>query len=94
MTNWATRSSADYGAGISLGTAMTISGAAASPNMGYHSSPAVGFIMTLLNARLGAWLGNPGEAGKSTWKQEGPHSAGASLVREAFGLTDDTSSYV
>jgi len=88
------RSSANYGAGISLGTAMTISGAAASPNMGYHSSPAVGFIMTLLNARLGAWLGNPGEAGKSTWKQEGPHSAGASLVREAFGLTDDTSSYV
>lgn len=88
------RNAAQYGDGISLGTAMTISGAAASPNMGYHSSPAVGFIMTLLNARLGAWLGNPGEAGKSTWKQASPHSAVASLVREALGLTNDTSSYV
>jgi hypothetical protein len=88
------RNAAKYGDGVSLGTAMTISGAAASPNMGYHSSPAVGFIMTLLNARLGAWLGNPGEAGASTWKQAGPHSAVASLVREAFGLTNDTSSYV
>jgi hypothetical protein len=35
-----------YGGGMSLGTAMAISGAAASPNMGYHSSPVVGFIMT------------------------------------------------
>ena len=51
---------------------MTISGAAASPNMGYHSSPATGFIMTLLNARLGAWLGNPGPAGEKTWKLAGP----------------------
>ena len=29
------------GGGISLGTAVAISGAAASPNMGYHSSPLV-----------------------------------------------------
>ena len=37
------RRTEEYGAaqrgGMSLGTAMTISGAAASPNMGYHSSP-------------------------------------------------------
>jgi hypothetical protein len=37
---------------------MAISGAAANPNMGYNSSPSVGFLMTLFNARLGAWLGN------------------------------------
>src|SRR5260370_35584697 len=49
--------------GISLGSAITISGAAASPNMGYHSSPLVTFILTLLNVRLGAWLGNPAKAG-------------------------------
>jgi len=38
------RPSASYGGdkGISLGTAITISGAAASPNMGYHSSPVIG----------------------------------------------------
>jgi hypothetical protein len=90
------RPSAQYGGpkGISLGTAITISGAAASPNMGYHSAGVIGFIMTLFNARLGAWLGNPGKAGAKTWRQDGPSSAVSSLVREAFGLTDDTSSYV
>jgi hypothetical protein len=80
--------------GISLGTAVTISGAAASPNMGYHSSPVVGFIMTLFNVRLGVWLGNPGQAGNKTWRQEGPRSAITSLVKEALGLTTDRSEYV
>lgn len=79
---------------ISLGTAITISGAAASPNMGYHSTPVTGFIMTLLNARLGAWFGNPGRAGAHTWTHEGPHWAVASLLCEAFGLTNDRSRYV
>jgi hypothetical protein len=90
------RSSAEYGSptGITLGTAVTISGAAASPNMGYHSSAIVGLIMTLFNARLGAWLGNPGQAGQRTWKHSGPRSAVGSLVKEAFGLTNNTSSYV
>jgi Patatin-like phospholipase len=90
------RPSAGYGGtnGISLGTAITISGAAASPNMGYHSSPVIGFIMTLFNARLGAWLGNPGTAGSNTWKKPGPSSAIASLLKETFGLTNDTNEYV
>jgi hypothetical protein len=88
------RESAKYGDEISLGTAVTISGAAASPSMGYHSSPATGFIMTLLNARLGAWLGNPGNAGEKTWTHGGPRSAVASLLREAFGLTNNKSKYV
>ena len=90
------RDSAQYGSatGITLGTAVTISGAAASPSMGYHSSPIVGLIMTLFNARLGVWLGNPGRAGERTWKQSGPRSAVGSLVKEAFGLTTNTSAYV
>lgn len=90
------RDSIRYGSptGITLGTAVTISGAAASPNMGYHSSPIVGLIMTLFNARLGAWLGNPGLAGSRTWKHSGPRSAVGSLIKEAFGLTNNTSSYV
>jgi hypothetical protein len=90
------RDSAEYGGrdGITLGTAVTISGAAASPSMGYHSSPVKGFVMTLLNARLGAWLGNPGDAGERTWRQDGPRSAVGSLVKEALGLTDNTSAYV
>jgi hypothetical protein len=88
------RNATKYGDGISLGSAVTISGAAASPNMGYHSSAATGFIMTLLNARLGAWLGNPGRAGEHTWRHAGPRSAIASLLREAFGLTNNRSKYV
>lgn len=88
------RPSTKYAEGITLGTAMAISGAAASPNMGYHSSPVVGFIMTLFNARLGAWLGNPSKYGKRTWWQRGPRSATRSLIREAFGLTDNRSEYV
>jgi hypothetical protein len=60
------RPSVEYGGGITLGTAIAISGAAASPNMGYHSSPAVTFLLTFLNARLGWWLGNPAEGRRIT----------------------------
>lgn len=90
------RPSSQYGGadGISLGTAIAISGAAASPNMGSQSSPVLGFIMTLLNARLGSWLGNPGEAGARTWRDAGPRSAIQSLVKEAFGLTSNRNKYV
>jgi hypothetical protein len=47
------------GLGLGLGTALTISGAAASPNSGYHSRPATAFLMTLFNVRLGLWAPNP-----------------------------------
>jgi hypothetical protein len=80
--------------GISLGSAITISGAAASPNMGYHSSPFVTFILTLLNVRLGAWLGNPGQAGDHTFNLGYPESSVRPIVDEALGLTNDKSPYV
>lgn len=80
--------------GITLGTAMTISGAAASPNMGYHSSPAVTFLMTLFNARLGWWLGNPGPAGDDTFHDASPKSALRPLLDEMLGATDDVNEYV
>ncbi len=88
------RDSASYAGGVSFGTAVAISGAAASPNMGYYSSPLVGFIMTLFNARLGSWLGNPGPAGERTWKQAGPRSALRALLSEAAGATSSSSQYV
>ena len=93
-SNLGYRRSAEYAGGITLGTALAISGAAASPNMGYHSSPVVGFIMTLFNARLGAWFGNPGVPGEKTWQHRGPRSATGSLIKEAFGLTTNRSQYV
>jgi hypothetical protein len=88
------RATEHYAGGITLGTAVSVSGAAASPSMCYHSSTTVGFIMTLLNARLGAWLGNPGPAGNRTWRQRGPRSAIRALLSEALGLTTDESEYV
>jgi hypothetical protein len=80
--------------GITLGTAMAISGAAASPNMGYHSSPLLAFLMTFFNARLGWWLANPGDPGKKFWRDRGPKSAMDSLIAEALGNTDDQNPYV
>ena len=44
---------------LTLATACAISGAAASPSMGYHSNPAIAFLLTVFNVRLGWWLRNP-----------------------------------
>lgn len=80
--------------GMMLGTAMTISGAAASPNMGYHSSPLVTFLMTFFNVRLGWWLGNPGPAGDTTFHRMQPTYAVRPIIDEMFGRTDDRNAYV
>jgi hypothetical protein len=81
--------------GISLGTAFTISGAAASPNMGYMiSSPLVSFLMAMFNIRLGWWLGNPGPAGKDTYTRSEPKFTFGPIIQEALSLTDDCSKYV
>ena len=77
--------------GIGLGTAMAISGAAANPNMGYHSSPAVSFLMTMFNVRLGWWLGNPRG---TKWERSSPRLGLHYFLKELTGATTDTSSYV
>lgn len=46
---------------LRLGTPVTASGAAASPNMGYHTSTPVAFLLTVFNVRLGYWIRNPKE---------------------------------
>src|SRR5262245_16162151 len=81
-------------AAISLGTSLAISGAAASPNMGYHSSPVVTFLLTLFNVRLGWWLGNPGRAGKSTHLKPGPKFAPWLLIAETLGRTDNNHPHI
>jgi hypothetical protein len=88
------RPSESYGGPMTLGTAMTISGAAASPNMGYHSSSPLSVLLTFFNVRLGAWLGNPGPAGAKTFDRHGPRVAALPLVQEALGLTNSNRSYV
>ena len=84
----------DSDGGISLGTAVAISGAAASSQMGYHSSPALAFLMSLFNVRLGWWLPNPGRAGAGYYRADGPKYALRPLLSEMFGLTTDTRSFV
>ncbi len=79
---------------ITIGTALAISGAAASPNMGYHSSPAITFLLTLFNVRLGWWLGNPGRAGQNTYSRSCPEFAVGPMLAEAFGFTDEQKRYV
>jgi hypothetical protein len=81
-----------YGGTVSLGMAVTLSGAAASPNMGYHSSPSVTALLTVFNARLGAWLGNP--ASPTHWQRGGPSFGFAYLLRELFGRTLAEGGYV
>ncbi len=80
--------------GVTLGTAITISGAAASPNAGSYSTPAITFLMTFFNARLGAWLGNPGRAGAKTFDRSAPVQNVKPILDEMFGLTTDVSPYV
>jgi hypothetical protein len=82
--------------GIALGTAMAISGAAASPNMGYASSPSLSILLSLFNVRLGWWLGNPGTAGDKddAYRREGPRFSVLPLLFETLGLTTDDRPYV
>jgi hypothetical protein len=97
----------DYGGskGVTLGTAIAISGAAFNPNMGYNSSPLVTLLMTFFNARLGWWLPNPiwprlrklpagGKATRRFLGRNGPKWALMPLVNEALGNTDDSYQWV
>jgi hypothetical protein len=79
--------------GLTLGTAMAISGAAVSPNMGYNSSPGVSFLMTLFNVRLGWWLGNP-RSGSTRYADTGPRIALRPFFMEMFGLTSEKEPWV
>ncbi len=88
------RSSAEFSGGLLLGTALAISGAAASPNQGYNSSPVVTFLMTLFNVRLGWWLGNPARPGSRAWTRKGPRHAAFPLFVEALGLTNESRAFV
>jgi Patatin-like phospholipase len=90
------RRSIEYGGrgGITVGTAITISGAAANPNMGYSSSPVLAFLMSIFNVRLGAWLGNTNAHGNKTYLRRGPKLALMPLFAEVFGLTNSSRRYV
>jgi hypothetical protein len=84
--------------GVHLGTAISISGAAASPNMGYHTSPPLAFLMTVFDVRLGWWLPNSRYENKDfPWQRNkpegGPLCSLLYLLNELLASTTDTSKY-
>ncbi len=82
--------------GIHLDTAVAISGAAANPNMGYNSNPALAFLMTFFNVRLGWWITNTRRMDK--WKAANgrvtPQFALGYLLKELFGMVNDSAPFV
>ena len=84
--------------GVMVATACAISGAAASPNMGYHSNPAVAFLLTVFNVRLGWWMRNPRRrcipCADESKLPSSPRFGVLKLINELFGQSDDTTSYV
>jgi hypothetical protein len=71
---------------------VAISGAAANPNSGYHTSGPMAFLLTVFDARLGWWLGNP--RFESASKRPGPGFAWVYLFNELFGQTTGRSEFV
>ena len=78
--------------GPGIGTCMAISGAAANPNWGYHTSPPVAFLLTVFDVRLGWWVGNPRR--DDTSAQPGPRFALRPLLSELFAQTDARTAYM
>ena len=78
--------------GPSVGQAMAISGAAANPNSGYSTSGPMAFLLTIFDARLGWWLGNP------RWQQAsrrpGPSFALKYLMAELLANTTARTRFV
>lgn len=76
---------------LTLGTAIAVSGAAANPNMGYHTSTAAGFLLTLFNLRLGAWFPNPS---RKPYEFPSPRFSAVPIVQELFGSADDDGDFL
>ena len=77
---------------IQLGTAIAISGAAASPNQGFHTSPPVAFLMTVFNVRLGRWCGDTARG--TAWHQRDPQFGLRYWFAELFGTADQDYPFV
>lgn len=78
---------------LDLGSAMAISGAAASTGMGWQTMTSYRFLMGLLNIRLGYWLLNPDPKDKVSCPLfEGPGPG--YLYKEVFGLMNEKDRYL
>ena len=88
------RPSAEYAGGVTLGDAITTSGAAVNSNMGADASGAQTFLLTVFNARLGVWLGNPGKPGTKSWTKPLPSFGVGPLLNELLARTTERNPYV
>jgi hypothetical protein len=76
---------------VSLGTAVAISGAAVSPNMGAKSpSAALSMLLALFNVRLGYWIPHPG---RYRWRDTQARLWPFYLLRESLSNTGDLGTY-
>jgi hypothetical protein len=78
--------------GPTVGQGMAISGAAASPNAGYTTSGPMAFLLTIFDARLGWWLGNP--RWRDASRLSGPPFALKYLLAELIGNTTARTRFV
>ena len=93
-----------YPGGPNVATAVAASGAALSPNWGYHTKPATAFLMTMFDVRLGLWVPNPAPFSRPPASGSAPPTgemppaspgfAPFRLLSELMGSMDDTSKYV
>ena len=79
------------GGDLKIGSCMAMSGAALSPNMGFHTNSAVSFLLTVFNVRLGQWFFNPKRLAPN---DDFPRLTLFHLLFELFGLTSDKRRYV
>jgi hypothetical protein len=80
--------------GIPLGACVAASGAAASPNMGYHTSAPVAFLMTFFNVRLGLWVGSPRSIRSAKMGKQSPRWGLYYLLKELFATADVSDHYI
>ncbi|MGP0069765.1 MAG: hypothetical protein ACLQGP_39965 [Isosphaeraceae bacterium] len=75
---------------LTLGRAISISGAAVDPNMSFYQSAPLTALLTIFNARLGYWIQKPKP---KDWTAESPRF-GKLLLTEFFGQTDGRGEFV
>lgn len=84
-----------YEGGIAMHSAVAISGAAVSPDMGYHSDPAMAFLLTMFNVRLGWWIKNPRVSSSiQLFNSPSPQFPLWNLFNELLGRATDMSHYI
>jgi hypothetical protein len=83
-----------------LSSAVAVSGAAASANMGRNTNPALRFLLALVNVRLGYWLPNPRIVAEGSFNRSlfyagsYPQPGAWQLLREMLGNLDTGTAFI